>query len=126
MLKPFAVVVACLGTPLCADDLLPRLEAAQEEVDARMLRLMDANPARARWTEERRAKSGCALTELERLRGRATVERYVMEVEKAVDEAATLKRPSEFGGLAARIHGDTGLSLQSDLIPITRKCGVGL
>ncbi|MFC6760201.1 hypothetical protein ACFQFQ_13020 [Sulfitobacter porphyrae] len=59
-----ALCVAAL--PLGADDLLPRLEAAQGAIDARMLTVMGADPAGARWNPARRAASACALRELER------------------------------------------------------------
>jgi hypothetical protein len=109
-----------------ADDLLPRLEAAQVAVDGRMLALSGTDPARAGWSPDRRAASACALRELERRRGRKTAETYVRAVEKAVGEAARLRSAGEFGGLAARIHRDAGIKLQRDLVPITQTCGIGL
>lgn len=109
-----------------ADDLLPRLEAAQVAIDGRMLALGGTDPARARWSADRRASSACALRELETRRGRKVAETYVSAVEKAVPEAARLRTVGEFGGLAARIHGDAGIRLQRDLIPITQTCGIGL
>jgi hypothetical protein len=112
--------------PLGADELLPRLEAAQGAIDARMLTVMGADPAGARWNPARRAASACALRELEHRRGRKTAETYVRAVEKAVSEAARLGSAGEFGGLAARIHRDAGIRLNRDLVPITRTCGMGL
>jgi hypothetical protein len=119
-----ALCVAAL--PLGADELLPRLEAAQGAIDARMLTVMGADPAGARWNPARRAASACALRELEHRRGRKTAETYVRAVEKAVSEAARLGSAGEFGGLAARIHRDAGIRLNRDLVPITRTCGMGL
>ncbi|APE43907.1 hypothetical protein BOO69_11180 [Sulfitobacter alexandrii] len=121
------VAVVCLATqPLRADDLLPRLEAAQGAIDARMLTVMGADPAGARWSAARRAASGCALRELERMKGRAAAETYVRAVENGAAKAARLRAAADFGGLAARIHAAAGLRLQRDIVPITRACGVGL
>lgn len=121
-----AAACLCAASAASADDLLPRLESAQVAIDGRMLALSGADPARAGWTRNRRAASACALTELERLRGRKTAEAYVQTVEKAVSEAARLHSVGEFGGLAARIHRDAGISLHGDLVPITQACGIGL
>jgi len=95
-------------------------------LDGHMLALMGNDPAKARWTAARRGQSACALAELERRRGRAVAEVYVREVEKGAVRARKLTRPGDFGGLAARIHSAAGVRLQRDLVPITRKCGIGL
>ncbi|QFT59548.1 hypothetical protein FIU94_12005 [Sulfitobacter sp. THAF37] len=121
-----AVALCVAALPLRADDLLPRLEAAQSAIDARMLTVMGADPAGARWSPTRRAASACALRELERVKGRAAAQTYVRAVENGAVEAARLRRAPDFGGLAARIHSAAGLRLQQDIVPITRACGIGL
>tara|TARA_R110002124_G_scaffold125105_4_gene284293 strand:+ start:148 stop:528 length:381 start_codon:yes stop_codon:yes gene_type:complete len=126
MFRNLITAICLAGTAASADALLPRLENAQVAIDSRMLALGGTDPNAARWGAQRRAQSACALKELEHLRGRKTAERYVREVEKAVYQSKSLQNNWEFGGLAARIHRDSGIRMQRDLVPITRKCGTGL
>lgn len=125
-MKTAALLVGLFATSASAQDLLPRYEAAQVALDGRMLSVMGSDPTKARWSPERRGKSACALAELERLRGRPVAEAYVREVEYAIGEAHRLTHAADFGGLAARIHRNAGIRFQRDLVPITRKCGIGL
>ena len=125
-MKTAALLFGLFTTSASAQDLLPRYEAAQVALDGRMLSVMGSDPAKARWSPERRGKSACALAELERLRGRPVTEAYVREVEYAIGEAHRQTRAADFGGSAARIHRNAGIRFQRDLVPITRKCGIGL
>ncbi len=126
MLRMLAVLASLTATQAMAQDLLPRLEAAQVALDGQMLVLMGDDPAKVRWTPKRRAQSACALAELERRRGRRTAEIYVREVERAAVDARKVTHVGDIGGLLARIHGAADLRLQRDLFPITRQCGIGL
>ena len=120
------LVLYGLASPLAAQDLLPRYEAAQTAFEARMLTLMGSNPAAAGWSAQRRAAAACALSTLEQSRGRATAETYVRAVEAGAARAAGMQSAGGFGALTAQIHAQAGLQLRRDIVPITQRCGIGL
>ncbi len=121
-----AVFLVSLSTPALADDLFSRMEAAQTTIDMEIYARAGNNPRAARWSEARRAQSQCALAELTNLRGRRTAEKYVTALEGAALRAPSIKQDAQFGGLSAQVHTEAGIKLRRDLVPITRKCGIGL
>lgn len=114
------------ASPVFADDLLPRYEVAQEKFDRAMLGALGGSVAAAEWTAARRAKSACALGQLEARRGRKTAEKYVKALEKAAARAGRVKSAKGFTDLIAKVHKKSGLKMKRDLVPITQTCKIGL
>lgn len=108
-----------------ASDLFPRYEAALSAYEARMLQIFGSDPSAAVWSPQRRAQSACALSEVEARKGRAGAERLVAEWERAAQEARSAATAGDMARLNAQVHSRAKLSLQRDLVPITRTCGIG-
>ncbi len=126
MLRLALALGLAMGSPAQADGLLQQYEAASVALEKEIFRSAGHTPeaslAYATWTPQRRADSGCALHELERMRGRRVAEQYVQEYAQAARRAPG---SNSIMGLIAQVHGRVGIG--SDLlIFIAQKCGIGL
>lgn len=130
MLKLASALMLGLATTAAADPLHKEYEIAAVMLETEIFRAgghAAADAANyARWDAQRRADSLCALQELEALRGRPAAERYVREYAKAASDARSAGTSSDIIRLVARAHARAKLDLNTVLLPITRKCGVGL